>query len=50
MKVKNEPKVTFQNELDINKLLKGLEKILGDKYDADIKITAVRKEDTKERA
>lgn len=43
------PKVTFVNELDINKLLRGLEKILSDKYDAEIKITATKKE-TKEGA
>ena len=45
MKTKNEPRVTFVNELDINKLIKGLESILGKKYNLDIKITATKKTD-----
>ncbi|ETI96894.1 MAG: hypothetical protein Q606_CBAC00005G0003 [Intestinibacter bartlettii DORA_8_9] len=48
MQTKNEPRVTFVNELDINKLIKGLESILGKKYDVDIKITAIKKTDRKE--
>ena len=45
MKAKSEPKLRFINELDINKLTKGLESILGKKYNVDIKITATKKTD-----
>jgi hypothetical protein len=48
VKTKNEPRVTFVNELDINKLIKGLESILGKKYDVDIKITVTRKNQREE--
>lgn len=48
MKDTKSPTITFKNKLDINKLVKGLEKILSNKYNADIKITVTPKNEIKE--
>ena len=41
----NEPKVTFENKLDITRLENALSMILSNKYGCDIKVKMVKKEE-----